>query len=339
PKTTTMKIRKFQVRERLEQGAGEGVAPQASDPPTEGVARVTGHPAGDVREDSYLVSDLGLTSIARLELVTFLEQSYRLDLEESLIGPQTRVRDLREMVSRREKVSARSRIRGWTGSAPVRVFRRLADLLLHYPLFGAFVRLEVTGLENLQGVSQPVFFISNHLSYLDHPALMFALPPGWRYNTATAAWEEFFFANYRNLPQKIWKRAAYEYATVAFNVFPLPQSSGFRRSLRHMGKVIDGGMNVLLFPEGERSRDGRMLPFRPGLGLMVKELGVPVVPLAIAGLEEVFPPGAVVPKPGRVAVAVGKPLSFRLETPEEIIERCRSEVDALRENAITRREL
>jgi long-chain acyl-CoA synthetase len=330
PKTTTLKVRKFLVRKRVEEGRGEGGGAASADLLVSLVARLTGTPPAAIREDSRLVADLGLTSIARLELVNYLEQEFRLDLDDSLIGLQTTMAELRSIISRREKTAGESHLRLWAMGLPVRALRRLIDLGFHYPLIRPFMTLETAGLDNLAKVPMPVIFIANHLSYLDQPAIMFALPPAWRYNTATAAWAEFFFTNFRNPAQMLWKRFTFEYATVALGVFPLPQTDGFRRALQHMGRLADRGINILVFPEGERSWDGRLLPFRQGLGLMVKELGVPVVPVNIAGVEKVLPKGGHWPRRGKVTVTFGAPLHFTLESPAEVVETARRAVESLK---------
>lgn len=330
PKTTTLKVQKFRVRERLKSEGMTGGGTPAADQLTALVARITGCRSDGVREESFLVADLGLTSIARLELVTAVEQEFRLDLEDTLIGPQTRVCDLRELIRKREQpVGPAGQFRFWTNSGPVRLFRQLCDLCLNGPLYRLFVRLEVRGLEGLAGYDGPLFFIANHLSYLDQPSVMFALPRRRRYHTATAAWAEFFFQNFHNRWQRAWKRFTYDYGTLALNLFPLPQTGGFRPSLAFMGKLADAGISILLFPEGERSITGRMLPFRPGLGLMARELGIPVVPVGIRGVEKVLPRGGNIPRRGRVTVIFGPPLRFTVETPEEIVRQSEAAVARL----------
>jgi long-chain acyl-CoA synthetase len=329
PKTTTLKIRKFMVKERVREGLAGGGTAAAVDRLTQLVAKVTGTPADMVHDGALLVADLGLTSIARLELVNALEIEFRLDLEDSLIGPQTTIADLREIIRRREKVSSIDHCRFWVTRTPALLLRRFLDAFLHYPLVRCFVSLEAVGLEHLPETGEPVLFIANHLSYLDHPTIMFALPRRWRYATATAAWEEFFFKNFRNRLQQLWKRATYEYASVAFTVFPLPQTRGFRTVLRFMGRLADHRMHILVFPEGERSQSGALLPFQQGLGVMVRELGVPVVPVKIAGLEKVLPRDARWPRRGRVTVTFGRPLRFRDEKPDEIVARARAAVEEL----------
>jgi long-chain acyl-CoA synthetase len=328
PKTTTMKIQKFKVKQRLSVGQGDAGGASA-DPLLNLLARITGVNSRDIREDSFLVASLGLTSIGRLELMNQIEQEFRLDLEDSAIDQRTRVCDLRRTIAARKKVDGRRSLRFWTNSTPLRAVRQLCDLLIHQPLLRCFVSLETKGVERLATVNAPVMFVANHISYLDQPAIMFSLPRQWRYRTATAAWEEFFFKNFRNFGQRIWKRFTYEYGTVALNLFPLPQSGVFRRALQFMGKLADLRLNILVFPEGERSPDGRLLPFRQGLGIMVRELGITVVPVKITGMEKVFPRGAHWPKRGRVTVTFGEPLRYGGESPGEIVEKARKAVAEL----------
>ncbi|HEY5513906.1 MAG TPA: AMP-binding protein [Geomonas sp.] len=328
PKTTTLKIKKFAVKEAIKNRPEGGEATVTRDTLLKLLAKVTGTSAAQIREESLLVADLGLSSIDRLELVNFLEQEYRLDIEDAQIGPQTRVSDLRQIIAKREKLSRRDHFRFWTNNRFFTGLRRGWDTVFHRPLYQNFVDLEVRGTEELENLAGPVLFVANHLSYLDQPSVMFALPPRLRYRCATAAWEEFFFGDYHGL-DLVLRRFSYQYGTMLFNLFPLPQSQGFSGSLKFMGKLADAGVNILIFPEGGHSRDGQMHPFQPGLGIMVKELGIPVVPIKISGTDRVLPPGAGFPKRGRVTVSFGKPLRFRYEEPAEIVEKTRQAVQRL----------
>lgn len=325
PKTTTLKIKKFAVKEKIKKGPDGGNETVSQDSLLNLLAKTTGVNAGEIREESLLVDDLGLSSIDGLELVSFLEQEYRLDIDDSQIGPQTRVSDLRQIIAKREKPTRRGHFRFWTNARFFRGLRLVWDTVFHYPLFRSFATLEVRGLDNLENLDGPVFFVANHLSYLDQPAVMFALPAQSRYQTATAAWEEFFFGDYHGV-NRILRRLCYEYGAVLFNLFPLPQSQGFTGSLAYMGRLADAGVNILIFPEGEHSRDGKMLPFHMGLGIMVKELGIPVMPIKISGTGQVLPHGARWPKRGKVTVTFGKPLRFRYEEPADIVEKTQQAV-------------
>lgn len=322
PKTTTLKIQKFKVRQRLQAGlrdVGEGSA----DPLQTIIAAITGCRPGDIRDDALLVASLGLTSIGRLELVSRIEGEFRLDLDDAAVNDTTRVGDLRRMIARREKLRGERRLLFWTNTPFLRAFRQGCDLFLHYPLLRIFVTLERVGTEKLATMQAPVLFIANHTSLFDQPTIMAALPRAWRYRTATAAWEEFFFRNYRNRAERLWKRLCYDYGTIAFNIFPLPQTGAFRHALQFMGRLVDHDLNILLFPEGERTLDGELLPFQPGLGIMVEELKIPVVPVRVEGLEKILPRGARWPRQGKVKVTFGMPLRFQGETPAEIVARAR----------------
>ena len=328
PKTTTLKIKKFTVKEHIEKGTGANDDSVSRDSLINLLARITGTDSGKISEESLLVADLGLTSIDRVELVSYLEQEYRLDIDDSQIGLESHVADLRRMIAARENPTPHGHFRFWTNNCVFRRVRMVADALFHAPLFRCFVRLKVHGRENLKNLDGPVMYVANHLSYLDQPAVMFALPRKIRYRTATAAWEEFFFGDYHGI-NRIVRRLCYEYGTMLFNLFPLPQSQGFSGSLAFMGKLADAGINILIFPEGEHSRDGKMLPFQQGLGLMVTELGIPVVPIKICGTDQVLPHEANVPKRGDVTVTFGEPLHFRYEDPADIVEKTRQAVARL----------
>lgn len=328
PKTTTLKVKKFQVKEQIRKGRGEGVGP-SSDRLYNLLARVIGADLGEIHEESLLVADLGLTSIARVELVNYLEQEFRLDIGDSQLGPETRVRDIRQIIEKREKQTSRDHFRFWSNSTPVRGIRQLWDALVNRPLYRSFVTLEVRGAEHVQDLQGPVIFIGNHSSYFDQPSVMFSLPRRIRYRTASAAYEEFFFGRFDSFGQRLWRRFAYEYGTWLLNLFPLPQTRGFSGALRYMGKLADNGISILIFPEGQHTRDGSMHDFQSGLGIMVKELGLPVVPFKIRGTRDVLPHGAAWPKRGTVSVTFGSPIDFQRSEPAEIVERSRKAVEEL----------
>jgi long-chain acyl-CoA synthetase len=328
PKTTTLKIKKFAVKEKIKKGPEGGNVTVTRDSMLNLLARVTGTSVAEIREESLLVADLGLTSIDRLELVNFLEQEYRLDIDDSQIGPKTRVSDLRQIIKKGGKLTKCDHLRFWTNARFFRGLRMAWDAVFFYPLFRSFTTLEVRGIDELEKLDGPVFFVANHLSYLDQPSVMFALPPKIRYRSATAAWAEFFFGAYHGV-NLIWRRFCYEYGTLLLNLFPLPQSQGFGGSLKFIGRLADAGVNILIFPEGAHSRDGKLHRFQLGLGIMVKELGIPVVPIKISGTEQVLPPAASFPKRGQVTVSFGEPLRFRYEEPADIIEKTRQAVEKL----------
>ncbi|MDO8582905.1 MAG: AMP-binding protein [bacterium] len=326
PRTTTLKIQKFKVKEYITNEVKETDF-VSSDTLVSILSAVCGKSVSQIKENSILASDLGFTSLSRLELVNALEQEYRVDLEDSIINQNTTVSDLRKLISTRGAHKKNPGLWLWVRGVVGQNIRKFFDFFIHYPLFWLFFDLKTRGLENLRNVKGPVVFISNHVSYLDQQPIIYSLPESFRYKTATAMREEFFTGKTGKLSLR--KKIILIYALVLINGFLIPQKSGFRKSLSVMGKLIDRGISILIFPEGERTRDGQMLPFMQGLGLLVKELQVPVVPLKILGIENIFPRGAVFPKRGKCTVLIGKPIEFAAELPSEIVEISRKKLLSL----------
>ncbi len=103
------------------------------------------------------------------------------------------------------------------------------------------------------------------------------------------------------------------------NLFPLPREAGFRRSFAYAGEAVDRGYSVLVFPEGRHTTDGKMCPFRAGVGLLAGNLGIPVLPMRIDGLFEVKNAGRRFAAPWKISVRIGEPMKFMRGTdPQEI---------------------
>lgn len=103
-----------------------------------------------------------------------------------------------------------------------------------------------------------------------------------------------------------------------FNTYPLPQvMAGARRALKYTGELISRGYCPLVFPEGELTPDGRIRPFRPGIGMMAVQLRVPIVPIYIEGLFKVYSKHDSWPKRGPARLSIGQPLDFPTGTPYE----------------------
>ena len=126
--------------------------------------------------------------------------------------------------------------------------------------------------------------------------------------------------------------AQYVLVTTFFHVFPLPKQSGFRRAFSYAGECVDRGESVLVFPEGIRAPRGqmRMSEFRAGIGVLAKELNIPVVPVKLNGLYELKRRKQYFAPPGMVSVVFGEPVKFDPHSdPAAIADELRRRVDAL----------
>src|SRR5207249_1935531 len=104
-----------------------------------------------------------------------------------------------------------------------------------------------------------------------------------------------------------------------FNVFSMPQKSGFRRSFMFAGEMMDQGFSLLVFPEGQRTKHGALNPFMPGTGLLIQRLDAPVVPMRIDGLWELKKAARHFAWPGEVSVIIGEPVTYSSQQDPEAL--------------------
>jgi long-chain acyl-CoA synthetase len=212
----------------------------------------------------------------------------------------------------------------WPWSAPMRLVRNAFIELISQPLVWILAAPRVERPAHLQP-QRPVLLIANHVTAYDVSLIQYALPGPMRRRIAAAMAANMLrdWRHFRKLaPGLNWLGpVTYLLVTGLFNAFPLPRSAGFRRSFQHAGQALDRGFNVLVFPEGHRTESG-LQPFRPGIGLLVRESGTPVIPVALAGLSELKAQGRGWFRSGKLSVRVGEPIEFGpADTPEQITSR------------------
>jgi long-chain acyl-CoA synthetase len=190
---------------------------------------------------------------------------------------------------------------------------------------------------------EPMLIIANHVTTFDGPLVQFALPGALRRRMAMMMSGEMLedYRHFRNpeplhpsgrffLPGPLF----YFLLTALFNVFPLPRRRDFQPSFAHAGSAMDRGFNVLVFPEGTRSTEGKLAPFRPGIGLLAKQCGAMVLPVALRGLGELKAGEQRWFRSGTIEVRVGQPLRLAPgETEAGITERLHAEVERLLEDS------
>src|SRR5262249_46657827 len=114
----------------------------------------------------------------------------------------------------------------------------------------------------------------------------------------------------RNLLMRIFDRVEWFLGVSLLNLFPLPREAGYRDSFAFAGESVDRGYSVLVFPEGHHTTDGKLRPFRSGIGLLVNNLRVPVIPMRINGLFEVKQARKRMARPYQITVKIGAPVRF-----------------------------
>ena len=201
----------------------------------------------------------------------------------------------------------------WSRRFPSRSVRFLFQEILLIPASRLYLRLSVSGLDNLEQLRPPVMFAANHTSHLDTLAILAALPSSWRRRVAPAMLQEYFTPllepDRYGLHRRIVSRTIYILLCHLLQAYPLPQKTGgIRQAIRFTGELAEYGNCPLIYPEGQRTLDGQMNDFQSGAGVMAKWLDLPVVPVHVQGLFELFSIHQAWPRPGRCRVAFGQPL-------------------------------
>jgi len=169
-----------------------------------------------------------------------------------------------------------------------------------YFLFGLlarfYLRVKAVNIGNLPG-RPPYIIAPNHASSLDYPLVAYAI--GKKRSSLYVLATKFFFDN-------VFARV---FMKIAANVQRIDIVDDFIPGVRAAAQILKRGKSVYIQPEGTRSETGNLLPFRPGVGMLAAELGVPIVPVYIHGAINCLPSGSVFIKPGRIDVNFGRPIT------------------------------
>jgi long-chain acyl-CoA synthetase len=198
------------------------------------------------------------------------------------------------------------------------------------PLVWLLANPRVVAPETLAPASdEPMLIIANHVTTFDGPLVQCALPGRVRRRIAVAMAGDMLddYRHFRNAERPAGRKSRfylpgpliYWLLTALFNVFPLPRRRNFQLSFAHAGAAMDRGYNVLVFPEGTRSAEGTLARFRGGIGLLARQSGARVLPVALRGLGELKAGNRRWFRSGSIEVHVGQPIRFAPEESEAAI--------------------
>jgi len=329
PRTPTQKVRKQVVAEVVR--AELAHMPEISDPAVvsaishsddlvEIIARISKDKSATFDPSAKLGTDLKLDSLGRVELLSALEDRYQLDIDEAAFHDSTTLAEVEKLIREGgpEKESPYPYPK-WQQLWPLSWLRVVLLYSIVLPITRVMGWPRIVGRKHLQNMPGPLVFICNHVTMGDHALVLLALPRRFRTRMAIAMDGEQL---------REWRHPAagtpvltrlvhllqYVSVVVFFNVFAMPQKSGFRQSFMFAGDAMDHGFSLMVFPEGQRTKHGAMNPFMPGTGLLIQKLDAPVVPIRIDGLWELKKAGRHFAWPGEVSVIIGQPVTY---SPQE----------------------
>jgi 1-acyl-sn-glycerol-3-phosphate acyltransferase len=166
--------------------------------------------------------------------------------------------------------------------------------------FAVAHRLTITGRANLPEHG-PFVLAANHCSHLDALVLGAGLKPRHRERAFPIAAGDIFFQT----------TAVSVFSAIILNALPMWRKNCGPHALAELRRKLQEEKAIfIIFPEGGRTRTGSMMPFKHGLGMLVAETNVPVVPCGLLGTFEALPPNRTVPRPVTINLVVGEPVKF-----------------------------
>ena len=270
------------------------------------LGRLARMPTHQIQRESRLDTDLGLDSLTRLDLLLVLESRLGGTIPDALLANLETVGDVVRLIETfpsditKEKENSEEDEKPEFGQMPrwyARAFRTVIT-----GIYRNYFSLKCYGLEHIpQG--KPYIIMPNHSSHLDTLTVITALGTK-AYHLWVLAARDYWFAT----------RLQGWFARTCLNALPIEREGNFTeflQDLRAANEVMTQNNGLLIFPEGTRSLDGKLQPFKPGvLSLLIYTPNVPVIPAYIEGTYHALPKGRNLPKKHPVRIVFGEPLTF-----------------------------
>lgn len=341
PRTASRKLIRSRVTMQGGNGAAAGDAPQAGEyRAQEGddlllatdasrqaidIIRREAKVDREVHPDMNLELDLGFDSLQRIELLMQIEQALGVRLGDDVANQTFSVRDLLRTIEQRKQAGA---VLDGSSVAAARVTWKeiiasartddMAEKYIHEPKMQAqiiyflamwliyaiarvFFRLKVRGAENLP-TERPFLICPNHEGYMDGPLVSAALPFRVSQHMFTLGFTPFFSGGFKDWIARTGR------------IVPVDADTNLGRAMRVSAIGLKARQNLLIFPEGGLTCDGELQTFKKGVGILVRELRVPVVPVAIEGsFEACSKVGDGVKFFSPITITIGPPIHFEFD--------------------------
>lgn len=302
PRSATRKVKKEDVKKFLIEQKQECHEPTTTPSQlVQLVAQLTGIDGAHIHSHSKLIADLKLDSLMRIELVARIEEIFGVILEENIIRSTTTVRDLEKLLTQTPPQQKKQQLKKWPRYRFICLIRVVMQSLIGL-VMRLFVKLDIKGTGNLKKLPLPIILMPNHITYLDSIIVTMALPWRIRHKLAFAAAHDVLYEEFGQFALL---------GEFLYNSFPFPRKEheNIKQGLNDMGKLLDQGFSIVVYPEGKMSTTGQLQPLKAGSGLIGTAMHATIIPIKMVGLQEVVPYGKFLPrKRGTVKVIFGAPI-------------------------------
>lgn len=276
-------------------------------------------------ENDHFEIDLSMDSLSKVSLLAYIENTFGIVLTEETMENLNTLAKLTEYIENNEHSFNTTTIT-WKDVLATKI-----DVKLEKPgitqwctytftklLFSICYRFRIKGNKKLP--KSPCIIVANHRCAIDGFLIT--------YNFSRKVNKDiFFFAK-----EKHWKSKIAQFFAKKNNIILMDINKNVRQSLQEMCAVLEKGKNIVIFPEGTRSKDKTMKKFKDTFAILSKELNVPIVPVAIAGSESACYGGSIIPKFWKkIDIDVMDPVE---PSPEQSVESLRDKVAAMIQKSI-----
>ena len=274
----------------------------------------------DVSPDDHLVFDIAMDSMGKMSMIDWIEQTFGIKIDEDQLLKFPSIAKIAEYIGT-NKLFHKEESTSWSGnlkeSAPVVLPK--SSFLLKFIVssvrrfFSLFFKFRVTGLENIP--EGPCFIAPNHQTKLDAFLVLSCLEKKTLDGT-------FSYAKKDHVKSRIR-----QYLARHTNVIVMDLSKELKESIHKMAEVVKQGKKIMIFPEGTRTKTGKLGDFKKTYAIISAELKIPVVPVVITGAYEAMSSGRKKIKSGsKIIVSFLPPVDPADKTPEELNSLIKSQI-------------
>lgn len=255
-----------------------------------------------VSPDDHLEFDIALDSLGKLSLIDYIEKTFGVKIEEEHLPRFPQVKSLVEYI----KVNKRwhkEDVTNWAVALKEKVHVKLPKTWPTLAViknsakgfFAVYSGLKSRGIDNVP--EGPCIIAPNHESFFDALYLAAAL----KMKTMK---KSYFYAKKKHVNNRFLR-----FMASTNNVIVMDVNKDLKESIQKLAEVLRKGKNVIIFPEGTRSKTGKMGEFKKTFAILSKELDIPVVPVAIHGAYKAMPYKAIFPRPlSKISISFSEPV-------------------------------
>ncbi|WP_270426799.1 AMP-binding protein [Fusobacterium mortiferum] len=274
----------------------------------------------EVEPDFHLELDLGLDSLDIVEILSFIETNFGVKISEEQFSNLKSILDIAKFIKENggeyheEEMDWKSILnQDIDVPLPKSSFVLRAINIIVKPIFSLYFRLRKIDTDKL--VENPALYIGNHQSFLDALIFSQAIPLKKLKDT-------YFIAVVTHFDTPLRR-----YLAERGNIIIIDINKNLKETLQISAKVLREEKNLVIFPEGARTRDGELQEFKKTFAILSKELNIPVVPFGIRGAYESMPYGSSFPKSSPIDIKFFDEIEPEELTIDEIVQEARKEIN------------